>query len=112
MWIILLLPFIGLLWLPFYNSLEPSWLGVPFFYWYQLLWVSVTAFLTWLVLPVITTPREKNDGRLDQLDRPLGLRFLLLVTVMGFAAARWQSQGGKNDDLHESPTRPACAPPR
>ncbi len=49
MWIILILPFIGLLWLPFYNQLEPSWLGLPFFYWYQLLWVPLTAFLTWIV---------------------------------------------------------------
>lgn len=49
MWIILLLPFIGLLWVPFYNQAEPSLLGFPFFYWYQLLWVPVTAFLTWLV---------------------------------------------------------------
>ena len=49
MWIILLLPFIGLLWVPFFNQLEPSWMGFPFFYWYQLLWIPVTAFLTWLV---------------------------------------------------------------
>jgi hypothetical protein len=49
MWIILLLPFIGLLWVPFFNKLEPSLLGFPFFYWYQILWIPVTAFLTWLV---------------------------------------------------------------
>jgi hypothetical protein len=49
MWTLLLLPFIGLLWVPFYNTLEPTLLGFPFFYWYQLLWVFITAFLTWLV---------------------------------------------------------------
>ena len=47
---LLLIPFIGLLWLPFYNHAEPSLFGFPFFYWYQLLWVPVTAGLTYLVL--------------------------------------------------------------
>jgi Protein of unknown function (DUF3311) len=45
---LLVLPFIGLLWVPFYNFREPSFFGFPFFYWYQLAWVPVTAFLTWL----------------------------------------------------------------
>ena len=47
---LLLIPFIGLLWLPFYNQAEPSLFGFPFFYWYQLAWVPVTAGLTYLVL--------------------------------------------------------------
>jgi hypothetical protein len=49
MWILLLLPFIGLLWVPFYNGALPELLGFPFFYWYQLAWVPVTAVLTWIV---------------------------------------------------------------
>jgi Protein of unknown function (DUF3311) len=32
MWILLLLPFAGLLWVPFYNFTEPSLFGFPFFY--------------------------------------------------------------------------------
>ncbi len=48
--LLLLIPFIGLLWLPFYNQAEPSLFGFPFFYWYQLAWVPVTAGLTYLVL--------------------------------------------------------------
>jgi hypothetical protein len=31
MWILLLLPFIGLLWVPFYNFVEPTLFGFPFF---------------------------------------------------------------------------------
>ena len=46
---LLLIPFIGLLWVPFYNWPSPALLGFPFFYWYQLAWVPITAFLTWLV---------------------------------------------------------------
>jgi hypothetical protein len=34
------------LWPPFYNKIEPTWLGVPFFYWFQLLWVLVSAVFT------------------------------------------------------------------
>ena len=47
--ILLLIPFIGLLWVPFYNSRTPELFGFPFFYRYQLAWVPVTAFLTWIV---------------------------------------------------------------
>jgi hypothetical protein len=45
---LLLLPFVGLLWIPFYNFKDPVLLGFPFFYWYQLAWVPVTAVLTWI----------------------------------------------------------------
>ena len=41
MWL-LLLPFIGLLWVPFYNQRDPILFGFPFFYWYQLAWVPLT----------------------------------------------------------------------
>ena len=40
---LLLIPFIATLWVPFYNKAEPSFIGMPFFYWYQLLWVLITA---------------------------------------------------------------------
>jgi hypothetical protein len=46
---LLVLPYIGLLWVPFYNRMEPELFGFPFFYWYQLAWVPLTAFLTWIV---------------------------------------------------------------
>ena len=47
--LLLLLPFIGLLWLPFYNKAEPALWGFPFFYWYQFIWVFVTSILIWIV---------------------------------------------------------------
>lgn len=31
------------LWPPFYNKAEPYWIGIPFFYWYQLLLVLIGA---------------------------------------------------------------------
>lgn len=47
--LLLLLPFIGLLWVPFYNKAEPELWGFPFFYWYQFIWVFVTSILIWIV---------------------------------------------------------------
>ena len=43
---LLLIQFIAVLWPPFYNRVEPEWIGMPFFYWYQLLWVIIGAVLT------------------------------------------------------------------
>ncbi len=60
MWILLLVPFVGLLWVSSYNIAEPSLFGFPFFYWYQLAWVPVTAFLTWLVYRNTPHPEEET----------------------------------------------------
>jgi Protein of unknown function (DUF3311) len=49
MWMLLLLPFAALLWVPFYDLNEPTLFGFPFFYWYQLVWVPITALLIYLV---------------------------------------------------------------
>jgi len=46
---LLLIPFIALLWVPFYNFVEPALWGVPFFYWYQFIWVILTsALIIWV----------------------------------------------------------------
>lgn len=45
----LLLPVIGLLAVPLYDRVDPALFGVPFFYWYQLAWVPVSALLILLV---------------------------------------------------------------
>jgi hypothetical protein len=46
---LLLLPWIAMVWVPSYNRVDPQWWGFPFFYWYQLLWVLVSAVITALV---------------------------------------------------------------
>ena len=43
--LLLVVPFVALLWVPFYNSIEPALWGIPFFYWYQFLWVILTSVL-------------------------------------------------------------------
>jgi hypothetical protein len=47
--LLLIIPFIGLLWVPFYNSTEPYLWGFPYFYWYQFLWVFISSGITWFV---------------------------------------------------------------
>ena len=44
--VFLLIPFIALLYPPLYNSINPNFIGMPFFYWYSLLWIILTAILT------------------------------------------------------------------
>jgi hypothetical protein len=41
--------FLVILWPPFYNKIEPTLIGLPFFYWFQLLWVIVSAVFTAVV---------------------------------------------------------------
>jgi hypothetical protein len=40
---------VAVVWVPFYNRLEPTFIGLPFFYWYQLGWVIVGAIATAIV---------------------------------------------------------------
>jgi hypothetical protein len=48
-YLLFLIQFAAVLWVPFYNSVDPSWAGIPFFYWYQMLWVIIGAILTAVV---------------------------------------------------------------
>lgn len=41
----LIAPFVALLWMPWYAHGQPSLGAVPFFYWYQFLWVPVSVLL-------------------------------------------------------------------
>ena len=49
LYLLLFVPFIALLWLPFYNFAKPALMGFPFFYWYQLLWVPLTSLIIYIV---------------------------------------------------------------
>ncbi|MFD0695241.1 DUF3311 domain-containing protein [Paenibacillus sp. GCM10027628] len=48
-YILLIIPFIAMLWPSSYSTAEPKLAGMPFFYWYQLLWVIISAVLTAVV---------------------------------------------------------------
>jgi hypothetical protein len=46
---LLLVPLVGLLWVPIYAKATPELFGFPFFYWYQFAWVPVSVAITVLV---------------------------------------------------------------
>lgn len=48
-YLLFVIQFLAVLWPPFFNRAEPAWIGMPFFYWYQLLWVIIGAVLTAIV---------------------------------------------------------------
>jgi hypothetical protein len=45
-WYLLLLAQFISLWVPIYNSIEPAWMGIPFFYWFQMALILVCAVVT------------------------------------------------------------------
>jgi Protein of unknown function (DUF3311) len=49
LYLLFLLPYAAMLWVPSYNRIEPVLFGFPFFYWYQLLWVPLSALLIGIV---------------------------------------------------------------
>tara|TARA_R110000868_G_scaffold21816_3_gene90393 strand:+ start:765 stop:995 length:231 start_codon:yes stop_codon:yes gene_type:complete len=53
---LIFIPFFGVLWVPSYNTLEPALGGIPFFYWYQMAWILISAVLTFTVY--ILTEKE------------------------------------------------------
>jgi hypothetical protein len=49
-----LLPFFGTFFPWIYNTRDPELFGMPFFYWYQMLWVPVTVIITIIVYRATT----------------------------------------------------------
>lgn len=42
----LIAPFVAMLWVSSYAKIDPAFIGIPFFYWYQMLWVLISTALT------------------------------------------------------------------
>jgi hypothetical protein len=47
--LLLLVPLVGVLIPPFFNRTDPTLGGMPFFYWYQMLWIFVSVAVTVIV---------------------------------------------------------------
>jgi Protein of unknown function (DUF3311) len=47
--VLLVLPFLAVLWVPLYNSVEPTILGVPFFYTWQMIWVLLCSVIIGII---------------------------------------------------------------
>ncbi len=59
--ILLAIPLIAILWVPFYGKKSPELWGFPFFYWYQLLWVLLTGIFTSAAHRVIKADRNRSS---------------------------------------------------
>ena len=57
--LLLLIPYVAVLWVPFYNRVTPQIAGIPFFYWYQMLWIVLGA----AVLLPIYLAEERGECR-------------------------------------------------
>ena len=59
-YLLFIIQFVAVIWPAFYNKLEPTFIGIPFFYWYQLLCVIIGAVLTAIVY--FATAHEPRSG--------------------------------------------------
>jgi hypothetical protein len=67
---LLVIPYFAVMAIPTFNRLEPTLFGIPFFYWYQLLWVVLSSMLIALVYRRAhgggKPRREDNNGGNEQ----------------------------------------------
>lgn len=57
---LLLAPFVALLWVSSYAKDSPRLWGFPFFYWYQFLWVIISAVLTWIAYLLVRRAERRR----------------------------------------------------
>jgi len=69
----LIAPFVAMLWIPSYNKTSPKLLGIPFFYWYQLLWVIITAVLMIVAFTAVNRDRAQRRGASSASDSTAGV---------------------------------------
>lgn len=59
---LLALPFAGLLVPPIYAFDRPTVIGIPFFYWNQILWLALTALVTTVVYRARRSDRARGEA--------------------------------------------------
>ncbi len=63
--VLLVIPFVAVLWPPFYAALTPRLFGSPYFIWYLFAWSVISSVLTIVVYLVQTSgePDEEHERR-------------------------------------------------
>lgn len=56
-------PFVALLWVDSYSRLTPTVIGIPFFYWYQLVWVVASALCTGAAYLLVRREESRRAAR-------------------------------------------------
>ncbi|MEU8673504.1 DUF3311 domain-containing protein [Streptomyces sp. NPDC048560] len=58
----LIAPFVAMLWVDSYAKVDPTFIGIPFFYWYQMLWVFVSTGLTMIAYTLWQRDQRARKG--------------------------------------------------
>ncbi|MFC8258751.1 DUF3311 domain-containing protein [Streptomyces sp. NPDC005134] len=58
----LIAPFVAMLWVGSYAKVDPAFIGIPFFYWYQMLWVLVSTALTMVAYKLWQRDQRSRKG--------------------------------------------------
>ncbi|GAA2997809.1 DUF3311 domain-containing protein [Streptomyces fulvorobeus] len=58
----LIAPFVAMLWVSSYAKVEPTFIGIPFFYWYQMLWVVISTALTMVAYTLWQRDQRARKG--------------------------------------------------
>ncbi|MDX3852041.1 DUF3311 domain-containing protein [Streptomyces sp. AK02-01A] len=58
----LLAPFVAMLWVSSYAKVEPTFIGIPFFYWYQMAWVLISTTLTLIAYQLWQRDQRSRKG--------------------------------------------------
>ena len=70
---LLIIPFLLVVWVPFYNRIEPTLGGIPFFYWYQLgaILLGAAVVMTVYLLELrITRTTDRRPADVDSSGTP------------------------------------------
>ncbi|WEO95431.1 DUF3311 domain-containing protein [Streptomyces sp. FXJ1.172] len=59
----LVAPFVAMLWVGSYAKTDPAFIGIPFFYWYQMLWVLISTALTMTAYQLWQRDQRTRAGR-------------------------------------------------
>ncbi|MBT2439054.1 DUF3311 domain-containing protein [Streptomyces sp. ISL-36] len=59
-------PFVSMLWVSSYAKVEPTFIGIPFFYWYQMAWVLISTALTMIAYKLWQRDQRARKGGASQ----------------------------------------------
>ncbi|MDO0936199.1 DUF3311 domain-containing protein [Streptomyces sp. DG2A-72] len=55
-------PFVAMLWVGSYAKEDPAFIGIPFFYWYQMAWVVLSTVLTMVAYKLWQRDQQARKG--------------------------------------------------
>lgn len=66
--VLLLAAFVALLWVPSYAHLTPTLGGIPFFYWYSLLWLVINAACQAMAYQLLVSGPRRRQVRATMVE--------------------------------------------